>query len=171
MINSIAGIAIALKKAKTKEFKQYAKQVVQNAKKLAKELQKRDFRLISGGTDKHLILLDISNKQPDGLIAAALLETADLITNKNTIPYDKSGSPWRPSGLRLGTPSVTTRGMKENEMTQIAQLIENTLQAMQFKSKIKARDVIVRADQDPQIQEIKNQVHQLTQKFPIYESL
>jgi glycine hydroxymethyltransferase len=171
MINSIAGIAIALKKAKTKEFKQYAKQVVQNAKKLAKELQKSDFRLISGGTDKHLILLDISNKQPDGLIAAALLETADLITNKNTIPYDKSGSPWRPSGLRLGTPSVTTRGMKENEMTQIAQLIENTLQAMQFKSKIKARDVIVRADQDPQIQEIKNQVHQLTQKFPIYESL
>ncbi len=171
MINSIAGIAITLKKAQTKAFKTYARQVISNANALTENLSSLGFDLITGGTDKHLILIDISNKQPDGLIAARLLEAADIITNKNTIPFDKSKSPWRPSGLRIGTPSVTARGMKENEMKEIAQLMDQTLNAIQIPPKAKSTQINNLIEQNPEIKEIKGRVHDLTKRFPIYKDL
>jgi glycine hydroxymethyltransferase len=171
MMNNIAAIAIALQKSLTDEFKKYAHQVVKNAQTLAEELKKLDFNLISGGTDKHLLLIDISNKQPDGLIAAALLESVDIIANKNTIPYDESGSPWRPSGLRIGTPSITSRGMKEKEMKKIASLINRTLQSINFENKVKYRQVLEKAAEVAQIASIKQEVNQLTSKFPIYQDI
>jgi glycine hydroxymethyltransferase len=171
MINSIAGIAIALKKAQTKAFKTYASQIISNANALAENLSNLGFDLITGGTDKHLILIDISNKQPDGLIAAHLLEAADIITNKNTIPFDKSKSPWRPSGLRIGTPSVTARGMTEAEMKEIAKFIDQTLNAVQIPLNSKSSRIAALIGKNPKIEEIKNRVHELTKRFPVYQDL
>lgn len=170
MINSIAGIAVALKEADTPEFRAYSKQTITNAQVLAKELLKRKFNVITDGTDKHLILLNITNKQPDGLIAAKLLEFVDIITNKNTSPYG-TGTPWRPSGLRLGTPSITTRGMKEKEMKKIADLISKTLNTIQFKSKTKSSEIQAAAQNSKKLEQIRKEVHNLTSKFPIYQEL
>lgn len=174
MINSIAGIAIALKQAQNKKFKKYARQVIENAKELSRQLQERNFKIISGGTDKHLILIDIRNKQPDGLIAAKLLEEVDIILNKNSIPQEenemKKTSPWRPPGIRLGTPSITTRGMKKKEMEKIAELIDKTLSLKKFHPKSKASDIEDFSKNNKKIQEIKKMVHRITNKFPIYNN-
>jgi glycine hydroxymethyltransferase len=167
MMNSIAGISITLQKALENEFKTYAQQIIKNSQILAKQLQNLDFKLISGGTDKHLILIDIKNKQPDGLIAAKLLELVDIITNKNTIPYDKSQNPWRPSGLRLGTPSITSRGMQEKEMKTIATLINRTLTTINIPPNTKADQIEEMASEKPNFEAIKKEVHDLTSNFPI----
>lgn len=124
--NSIAGIAVCLKEAATPAFKKYAKQIVKNAKILAEELSKHGFNLTSGGTDNHLILIDLRSKNIAGLEAANLLEKAGITVNKNSIPYDTAG-PFKPSGIRLGTPAITTRGMKEKEMKQIAGWINEAI--------------------------------------------
>lgn len=124
--NAIAGIAICLKEASTLLFKKYAQQIVKNSKELARELLKRDFKLITGGTDNHLILIDLRNKKITGKQAQINLENSGIITNKNTIPYD-TNSPFNPSGLRIGTPAITTRGMKEKHMKKVASLIEKGL--------------------------------------------
>ena len=126
--HTIAGIGIALKEAMTPEFKKYATQIVKNAKALAQALQKHDFDLVSGGTDNHLILVDLTNKQIRGKQAQELLESAGIVCNRNTIPYDKH-SPFNPSGIRLGTPAVTTRGMKEKDMEKIAFWISQIISA------------------------------------------
>lgn len=125
-INNIAAIAVALKEASTDSFKKYARQVVRNAKVLAAELKKYGFDLVSSGTDKHLILIDLRNKNMNGSEAAIILEKVGIIANKNTVPYE-TGTPFNPSGLRLGTPALTSRGMKEKEMVQVARLIYDAL--------------------------------------------
>ena len=107
-----AAIGVALKEAATPEFKRYAHQIVRNAKALAEELLARGFSLVSGGTDNHLILIDLTNKKVTGKKAATALEKAGIVCNSNTVPYDPR-KPFSPSGIRLGTPAVTSRGMGE----------------------------------------------------------
>jgi len=124
--HSIAGIGVALHEALQPEFKTYAQQVVKNAQVLAAELKKAGFHVVSGGTDKHLILLDLRNKGISGKDAALALEKVGIITNKNTVPGE-TGKPWNPSGLRLGTPAVTTRGYTEKDMLEVAKKIIATL--------------------------------------------
>ncbi len=118
----IAGKAVMLKEAMTPEFKEYQKQVIKNCKALASELKKLGFRLVSGGTDNHLILVDLTPFNATGKEVADLLHEANITTNKNSIPNEKL-SPTITSGLRLGTAAVTTLGMKEEEMKQIARMI------------------------------------------------
>lgn len=127
-LNQIAATAIALKEAAAPTFKKYAAQVVKNAKTLANELMKLDWRIISGGTDTHLILVDtwMGGKGISGKEASARLEKAGIIVNKNTIPFD-SRSPFDPSGIRLGTAAETTRGKKEKDMLEIARKIDKIL--------------------------------------------
>lgn len=125
-IHSIAGIAIALKKAKSKEFQVYTKAVVNNAKVLASELANFGFDVVSGGTDKHLVLVDLRNKNTNGWFVALALEKAGIIINKNTIPGE-TGSPYYPSGIRLGTPAITARGMRKKDMMLIARYINKVV--------------------------------------------
>lgn len=117
--NVTAAIAVCFQEAETFEFRQYCERIVANAKVLASELKGFDFELTSGGTDNHLLLIDIRNKGIDGWIAAWALEAAGIIVNRNSIPYDPL-PPFYPSGIRLGTPAITSRGMKEEEMKKIA---------------------------------------------------
>lgn len=115
-----AAIAVALKEAMQPEFKTYAKQVIDNAQTLAAELLAKDFTLVTGGTDSHLLLIDVTNKGVSGKEAEKALGKAGITVNKNTIPFDPR-SAFDPSGIRLGTPALTTRGMKQEEMKQIAE--------------------------------------------------
>ncbi|OGH19912.1 MAG: serine hydroxymethyltransferase, partial [Candidatus Levybacteria bacterium RIFCSPHIGHO2_02_FULL_37_13] len=125
--NQTAAIAVALKEAALPSFKTYGRQIVKNAKALAKELLKYDFNLVSGGTDNHLILIDLKNKGVNGKLAAFALEVAGVVTNMNGVPFDTM-SPLYPSGIRLGTPAITTRGMKEKEMVKVADFINRAVE-------------------------------------------
>ena len=127
--NTIAGIGVALKEAATDEFRAYGQQIVVNAKALAGELKERGFDLITGGTDNHLILIDLTGKNVIGKKAAKALDRANIVGNYNTIPFD-TRKPFSPSGLRIGTPSVTTRGMKEEEMRQIGRWMDEAIAAV-----------------------------------------
>ncbi len=124
--NQTAAIAVCLGEAMRPSFKKYGRQVVKNAKALARELQKLGIKLVSGGTDNHLMLIDLTNLGISGREAQDKLEQVGIIVNRNTIPYD-TRSPFDPSGIRIGTPSVTTRGMKEKQMKEIAGLIHGAL--------------------------------------------
>jgi glycine hydroxymethyltransferase len=117
--HTTAAIAVALKEASTPEFKTYAQQVVNNAKALAAALLDHGFDLVSGGTDNHLILIDMTNKGQPGKVVSKALNNAGIVCNCNTVPYDPR-SPFDPSGIRIGTPAITSRGMKEPEMKQVA---------------------------------------------------
>jgi glycine hydroxymethyltransferase len=117
--HNTAALAVALNEAAQPAFKEYAHQIVANAKVLAAELMARGFQVISGGTDNHLILVDLTSKNVPGKIAAKALDKAGLELNYNSVPYD-TRKPFDPSGIRLGTPSVTSRGMGETEMKLIA---------------------------------------------------
>jgi len=119
--NTTAGIAIALSEAERPSFKEYGKQILSNAKVLAAELKKSGLNIVTGGTECHLLVVDLTNQNLGGKEIAQALETAGIITNKNTVPGDKS--PFYPSGIRLGTPAITTRGMKEREMKMVAKWI------------------------------------------------
>ena len=121
-----AAIAVALREASQPSFKRYGQQIVKNAKKLAEELLKRDYRLVTGGTDNHLLLIDLSNKKVIGADAEKALGSAGITVNKNTVPFDPR-PPFSPSGIRMGTPALTTRGMKEKEMAQIAGWIDQAI--------------------------------------------
>jgi len=134
--HTICAIGVALKEAMKPQFKKYASQVVKNTKTLAEELKKYGFDLISGGTDNHLVLIDLTNKNITGKPAQELLEKAGIVTNRNTIPYDPL-TPYDPSGIRLGTPAVTTRGMKEKEMKKIASWINEVISNPKSVPKIK----------------------------------
>lgn len=125
--HTIASVAVALKEAMRPEFKEYAKQIVKNAKSLADTLMDHGFTLVSGGTDNHLILVDLRNKKVTGQEAENALDKAGITVNKNMIPYDPR-TPFDPSGIRLGTPAITTRGMKESEMKTIGELISNAIE-------------------------------------------
>src|SRR6266568_905429 len=117
--NQTAAIAVSLLEASKASFKKYGAQIVENSKVLAAELNKYGFDLVSGGSDNHLILIDLKNKGVNGAVAALALEVAGIVMNKNGVPFDTM-PPFYPSGLRLGTPAITTRGMKEKEMKKIA---------------------------------------------------
>ena len=121
-----AAIAVALKEAMDPSFKIYAKQVITNAKTLAEELMKKGYNLVTGGTDTHLLLIDLYDKDMSGKEAESALGKAGITVNKNTVPHDRR-SPFDPSGIRLGTPALTTRGMKEDEMRKIADMIDKAL--------------------------------------------
>ena len=122
----IAAKAVAFKEAMTEEFKQCQRQTVKNAKAMAQEFVNRGYTIVSGGTDNHLFLIDLRNKGIAGKEAQLLLETVDIILNRNTIPYDERGAN-EPSGIRIGTPTVTSRGMKEAAVVKIAECIDKVL--------------------------------------------
>lgn len=122
----IAAKAVAFKEAMTEEFKRCQIQTVKNAQAMAQEFVKRGYNLVSGGTDNHLFLIDLRNKGIAGKDAQGLLETVDIILNRNTIPFDERGTN-EPSGIRIGTPTVTSRGMKEAEVVKIAECIDKAL--------------------------------------------
>ena len=130
-----AAIAVALKEAMQSKFKTYAKQIVKNAKVLADKLLEYDFDLVAGGTDNHLILIDLTNKKITGQQAEKALSLAGITVNKNTVPFD-SRSPFDPSGIRLGTPALTTRGMKEKEMEMIGEWIKEVCENVDNKNKL-----------------------------------
>jgi glycine hydroxymethyltransferase len=151
LMHIVAAKAVALAEALRPEFRAYAVQIVSNAKALAEALQQAGFRLVSGGTDNHLMLVDLRPKKLTGKIAQESLDRAGITTNKNLIPYDPE-KPLVTSGIRLGTPAVTTRGMKETEMEQIAALITEVLE--------KPDDATVQA-------KVKEKVQAITAKFPL----
>ncbi|MCT4621473.1 MAG: serine hydroxymethyltransferase [Marinisporobacter sp.] len=150
LMHVIAAKAVSFKEALTDEFNHYQKQIVKNAKKLSEELMKRGFKLVSDGTDNHLILMDLRNKDITGKEAEKRLDEAGVTVNKNTIPYDPQ-SPFVTSGVRIGTPAVTTRGMKEEDMIDIAEIIARVI------------------DSPEKIEEAKELVHKLCEKFPLYK--
>jgi glycine hydroxymethyltransferase len=151
--HTTAAIAVALHEAAQPSFRDYAHQVVANAKALADELASRGFDLVSGGTDNHLILLDLTPKGIGGKPAAQALDRAGLETNYNTVPFDPR-KPFDPSGIRIGTPSVTSRGMGETEMRQIGAWMDEVVTAL---AKGDAEDVITR---------VHHEVSELTAQFP-----
>lgn len=177
-MNNIAGIAVALKEAQSPRFKEYANQVVKNAKALALALKKNGIALCSGGTETHLLLIDLRKFDILGNTAAEALETAGLVLNRNGIPFDPN-PPFYPSGIRLGTPAITSRGMKEEEMELIADFIAQGLRALketknklgfsleEEKKKV-AREQII--SQTPVLEEIKAKVKALCSLFPIKSS-
>jgi glycine hydroxymethyltransferase len=126
--HTTAALAVALKEAATPDFKAYAAQVVSNSKALAAALSERNFRLISGGSDNHLILIDVTPRGTNGKPAARALHLANIETNYNTIPFDPR-KPFDPSGVRIGTPSITSRGMKEADMATVADFMDRALLA------------------------------------------
>ncbi|MGR3173547.1 MAG: serine hydroxymethyltransferase [Candidatus Scalindua sp.] len=152
LMHVIAAKAVAFKEAKTEEFREAQIQTLKNAKKLANELKDKDYKIVSGGTDNHLFLVDLSNKNISGIEAQKTLEKAGIVLNRNMIPFDK-GTANNPSGIRMGTPSVTTRGMKEPEMCQIANWIDSALNG---------------SGDDNKLRTIKSEVVKLCATFPIY---
>ncbi|MFH1111821.1 MAG: serine hydroxymethyltransferase [Patescibacteria group bacterium] len=150
-----AAIAVALQAAATPEFLAYGKQIVANAKALAKTLLEHGLSLISGGTDNHLLLIDLTNLNLTGQQAQDLLDQADITVNKNMIPNDPR-KPLDPSGIRLGTPALTTRGFKEEDMIIVGTIIAELLKSSGDPTKIKRA---------------KEQVRELTNKYPLYPEL
>jgi len=148
--HTTAAIAVALKEAATEQFKTYAHQIVANCKALAEGLLARGFDLVSGGTDNHLILWDLTNKNVPGKVAAKALDRAGIVLNYNSVPFDKR-KPFDPSGVRLGTPAVTSRGMGAAEMAQIATWIGDVVDAPEDEG-LQAR--------------IAGEVRELCAKFP-----
>jgi glycine hydroxymethyltransferase len=153
--NAIAAKSICFQEAATKEFKEYSQQILKNAKALAEELKKLNFNLVFGGTENHLILIDMQNKNITGKEAEDVLNRAGIVVNRNAIPDDPR-KPWDPSGVRIGTPAVTTLGMKEEDMKTIANAIN---------------DVINNTDNEEKITQIKTSMENLANKFPIYQNL
>ena len=150
-MNNIAAKAVAFKEALTPEFKTYCNQIILNSKVLAKNLQEFGFRVISGGTDNHLVLLDVTSKGCTGLEVETILRKIGIIINKNSIPYDEL-SPRVTSGIRLGTPAVTSRGMRESEMDIISELID---QSIRFK------------EDNKKLEKIKDKALSLALKFDV----
>lgn len=150
LMHVIAAKAVALKEAMDPAFKAYQQQIINNAKALAATLQEKGFRLVSGGTDNHLLLVDLRNKNITGKEAEALLDEAGVTANKNTIPFDPC-SPFVTSGIRLGTPAVTSRGMKEAEMRKIGEII----------------DMVITNREAHQENDAKEQVKALMVNFPL----
>lgn len=153
LMHTIAAKAVCFKEALSPEFKEYQTQVVKNAAVLAEEFKKKGVRLVSGGTDNHLMLADVMSRGKTGNEVQELLDAANITANKNTIPFDTQ-SVKLTSGMRFGTPAVTTRGMKEPEMIQIADMIGRLLD-----------------DGQNAVQEVKQQVIELCGRFPLYHDM
>ena len=154
-MHAIAGKAVAFKEAATQEFRDYQFQVVKNAQAISNRLIEHDFQLVSGGTDNHLLLVKLLKEGITGREADETLERAGITLNKNMIPFDPS-TPFITSGIRIGTPCVTTRGMREKEMVQIADMIASVL-----------RDI----KNDATIKSVRSKVAQLCSQFPLYPDL
>lgn len=153
LMHVIAAKAVAFKEALSEEFKEYQRQIIANAKTLAETLSQNGLRIVSGGTDNHLMLVDLTSLKVTGKDAATALDQAGITVNKNLIPFDKE-SPFKTSGVRIGTPAVTTRGMRESEMVQIAGFIVEVLQ---------------HRDDTSLIQSVRQKVVELCKQFPLYE--
>lgn len=138
LMHIIAAKAACFKEVLDDEFVLYQQQVIKNAKKLSEELMNKGFRLVSGGTDNHLMLVDVRNKNLTGKEAEKILDEIHITTNKNTIPFDTQ-SPFITSGIRIGTPAVTTRGMKEAEMIELADIMDSALSKKENESMLKER--------------------------------
>ena len=149
----IAAKAVAFGEALKPEFKTYSKQVVANAKTLADKLMKKGLKLVTDGTDNHLMLIDLSDREITGKDAEHALDMAGITVNKNTVPNEKR-SPFVTSGVRIGTPALTSRGMKEGEMQQIGDWIVDVIENYKDEGRLKS---------------IKSEVHKLCEKFPIYQ--
>ncbi len=150
LMHVVAAKAVAFQEALRPDFKTYIEQVIANAKVLAEELQRAGFRIVSGGTDNHLILVDVFSKGVSGKVAEHALDAAGITVNKNMIPYD-TRPPMDPSGIRIGTPALTTRGMKTSEMKQIAKWITEVLSHHEDKAlqeKVK-QDVLAMGESFP----------------------
>ncbi|AYY13289.1 serine hydroxymethyltransferase [Actinobacteria bacterium YIM 96077] len=155
--HTTAGIAVALAEAATPEFSEYAHQIVRNAQALADELQARGFELSSGGTDNHLLLMDVTSKGVTGKPLAKALDRAGLETNYNTVPYDPR-KPFDPSGMRLGTAALTSRGMTEAQMREVARWIDQVVGALATEES----DTL-----DKAIDQVRGEVNELTGRFPV----
>lgn len=149
LMHVIAAKAICFKEAMGEDFIKYQRQVIKNAQTLSNQLIKNGFSIISGGTDNHLILVDLRNKNLTGKYVEQLLDSIGITVNKNTIPYDKE-SPFVTSGIRIGTPAITTRGFKEEDMIEIGNIISHIIDSPKDTEKSKVR------------------VKQLTEKYPLY---
>jgi glycine hydroxymethyltransferase len=158
LMHVVAAKAVAFKEAMTPAFKAYQQQIVANAKELARALQERGFRLVAGGTDNHMMLVDLRLKKVNGLQAERFLESVGITANKNAIPFDPE-KPAVTSGLRLGTPAVTTRGMGQEEMDEIAELIRMAVEA------------ISRGHEKDVQGELQERVRALCERFPLYPEL
>ena len=153
LMHVIAAKAVAFKEALSPEFKEYARQIIKNAKVLADTLMKKGFRIVSGGTDNHLMLVDLTNKNITGKVAQNVLDEVGITANKNTIPFEKL-SPFVTSGIRLGSPALTTRGFKEDDMREVANIIALVLDNPEDEAaKAQARE----------------RVAALCKKYPLYE--
>ncbi|MDL2226925.1 serine hydroxymethyltransferase [Deltaproteobacteria bacterium OttesenSCG-928-M10] len=155
LMQTIAAKAVAFGEALTAEFMDYQQQVLVNAKRLASNLADAGFRLVSGGTSTHMLLVDLRPKGLTGLVAEKALDRAGITTNKNAIPFDTENFKVT-SGLRLGTPAITTRGMKESEMDQVSEFIVEVLRT---------------PDDDARLKKVRRQVECFAQKFPLYPEL
>ncbi len=152
LMHVIAAKAVALKEALTPEFKEYQQNIVKNAKAMADEFLSLGFTLVSGGTDNHLMLVDLTNKDVTGKEAQEMLDAANITVNRNAIPFDTK-SPFVTSGIRIGTPALTTRGMKEDEMRQVARMIGAVIDAKGAETAV---------------EKVKKEVAELTKRFPVY---
>ncbi len=155
LMHIIAAKAVCFKEALKPEFKSYQKQILKNARTFADVLAKRGYRIVAGGTDTHLFLVDLTNKNMTGRDAATALDRAGITANKNLIPFDPK-PPHVASGIRIGTPAVTTRGMKEAEMRRIADLVDKVLSDPENKKSL---------------QFVRKDVDKLVKKFPLYKNL
>lgn len=155
LMHVIAAKAVAFKEAMTEEFKEYARQVVANARVLAEEFMREGFKVVSGGTDSHIVLLDLRDTGLTGKEVEEALGKANITVNKNAVPFDPL-PPVKTSGIRIGTPAMTTRGMKEYEMRKIAKLISK---------------VIKNIGDEKILQEVRQEVIDLCEQFPLYPEL
>ncbi len=149
LMHVIAGKAVCFKEALEPDFKTYQEQIIKNAQALANRLLELDFNLVSGGTDNHLILIDLRNKHITGKALETKLDDIGITVNKNAVPFDTE-KPSITSGIRIGTPAVTTRGFKEEDMIEIANLI----------------DMVVKEEN---LEEVKSRVNALCEKYPLYK--
>ena len=159
LMHVIAAKAVCFKEAMSEEFKDYQKRVVENAKSLAEELEKRGFKIVSGGTDTHLFLVDLTSMNVTGKAAEKALEVCGITVNKNTIP-NETRSPFVASGIRIGTPAVTTRGMGREEMKDIADMIATVIKAIKDEEGNVPEDIK---------NKVRRKVKELCEAFPLYE--
>ncbi len=173
--NQTAAIAVALKEASASKFTSYAAQIVKNSKALSEELNTMEYKLVSGGSDNHLILIDLTNKGVNGAVAALALEYAGIVINKNGVPFDTM-PPFYPSGIRMGTPAITTRGMKERDMKRVAEWMNRAIEEVRHFDmprikeersvwmKTKVRSFIAA---NKKLKQIAGEVKSYMKKFPV----
>ena len=173
LMHVIAGKAVAFKEALQADFKGYQKQVMLNAKVMAETMAEKGYKIVSGGTDNHLFLVDLTDKNITGKAAENVLEAAYMTINKNTVPNDPR-SPFVTSGIRLGTPALTTRGMKEQEMKQVATWVGMVLDLLKGSAELDSeaqKQLIGSLSESAEIKKIKQEVMALCRRFPVYSRM